>query len=93
MTMWMFPRSVPMYNHLLWKGRWQKVILKKTKKKKRGDKVKRVAKKLAGRERVDRRDREKGQKAQRQKFFSNITRHAFITRDKMCFERIVYHSI
>lgn len=20
-TMWMFPRSVPMYNHLLWKGR------------------------------------------------------------------------
>lgn len=30
-TMWMFPRSVPMYNHLLWKGRWQNVILKKIK--------------------------------------------------------------
>ena len=29
MTMWIFPRSVPMYNHLLWKGRWQKVILQR----------------------------------------------------------------
>lgn len=26
--MWMLPRSVPMYSHLLWKGRWQKVILR-----------------------------------------------------------------
>lgn len=28
-TMWMFPRSEPMYSHLLWKGRWQNVILQK----------------------------------------------------------------
>lgn len=27
LTMCVFPRSVPTYSHLLWKGRWQNVIL------------------------------------------------------------------
>lgn len=29
LTMCVFPRSVPTYSHLLWKGRWQKVILQR----------------------------------------------------------------
>lgn len=29
-SMWIFPRSVPTYNHLLWSGRWMQVILLKT---------------------------------------------------------------
>lgn len=33
--MWMFPLSVPTYSHLLWKGRWQNVILKKNTTRKR----------------------------------------------------------
>lgn len=34
LTMCVFPRSVPTYSHLLWKGRWQNVILDKQKHKK-----------------------------------------------------------
>lgn len=34
LTMCVFPRSVPTYSHLLWKGRWQKVILQNKRKRK-----------------------------------------------------------
>lgn len=36
LTMCVFPRSVPTYSHLLWKGRWQNVILGKRKQKEKG---------------------------------------------------------
>lgn len=31
LTTWTFPRSVPMYSHLLWNGKWQNVILQQQK--------------------------------------------------------------
>lgn len=34
LTMCVFPRSVPTYSHLLWKGRWQNVILENKRKRK-----------------------------------------------------------
>lgn len=86
--MWMFPRSVPMYNHLLWKGRWQKVILWRQKeKKKRRQRVKKGSKEgseseheeKGGQNRQGKRDRKP-----RDRSFSKITRQPIITRDKLC---------
>lgn len=37
LTMCVFPRSVPTYSHLLWKGRWQNVILENKKQKEERD--------------------------------------------------------